>query len=201
MIKIGVLASTNATDMQAIIDAIEDGSLDAEISLLIVNKENCGAVEKAKKYNIPYLYINSKDKSREEFDKEANKALNEHGVQIIFLIGYMRIVTPYLVNEWRNKILNIHPSLLPKYAGGMDLDVHQEVLNGGEKVTGATLHYVEEEVDAGPILFQEEVPIEAGETSDSLKEKVQKVEQGIIIKAIRYYSEGKIDIGDTKVKE
>ncbi|HLC64668.1 MAG TPA: phosphoribosylglycinamide formyltransferase [Candidatus Nanoarchaeia archaeon] len=199
MIKLGILASTNATDMQAVIDEIEDGTLDAEIAVLVANKEKCGALERARRHNIPACYISSKNKSMEEFDREADKILKEKGVELVLLIGYMKIMSPWFVREWKHKVVNIHPSLLPKFAGGMDLDVHQAVLDAGEKVTGATLHFVAEEVDAGPIILQREVYVDEEDTADSLKKKVQAAEQEIILKAIRLFNEGKIRVEDNRV--
>ena len=199
MIRLGILASTKATDMQAIIDSINSGKLDAQVSVLISNKPETYALERAKKYNIKAIFIDSKNKEREEFDKEVSKVLEENDVELILLIGYMRFLSPWFVDKYRNKIMNIHPSLLPKYGGGMDLDVHAEVLKNKEKVTGATLHFVDEGSDTGPIIFQKEVNIEENETVETLKQKVQKAEQEIILKAIDLYSKGKIKVENKKV--
>jgi len=182
MLHIGVLASTKATDMQAVIDAIISKKLNAVISVVISNKQDAYALKRAKNNNIKAVFLDSKGKQREEYDKE------------ISLIGYMRFLSPWFVNKYKNRIMNIHPSLLPKYAGGMDTNVHEEVLKNNEKVTGATLHFVDEGADTGPIIMQKEVRIEKNETVDSLKEKVQKAEQDIIIKAIDLYSRGKIKV-------
>lgn len=200
MIKLGILASTNATDMQAIIDDIDDGLLNAEISVLIVNKEKCGAVERARKFNIPVSFVSPKEKSAEQFDREVDKILKANGVQLVICIGYMRVLSPWFVNGWRNKIVNIHPSLLPKHAGGMDLDVHQEVLDAGEKVTGATLHFISEEVDRGAIILQKEVYVEDDDNAESLKKKVQIAEQDIILKAIRLFNEHRIQVNGNNVE-
>ncbi len=115
------------------------------------------------------------------------------------MLGYMRIVSPWFVNRYKNRIINIHPSLLPAFAGGMDLDVHQQVLDAGAKVTGCTLHFVTESVDAGPVILQKSVEVAEGETADTLKAKVQKAEQEIIEKALKLFSEGKIKVEDGKV--
>ncbi len=199
MIKLGILASTNATDMQAIIDEIEDGLLDAEISIVIVNKEKCGAADRAQRYKIPIVFVSSKDKTTEQFDHEVDRLLKEKGVDLVLLIGFMRFLTHWFVYRWHYKIMNIHPSLLPKFAGGMDLDVHQSVLDAGEKETGATLHFVDEGRDTGPIILQEVVSVDDEETADSLKKKVQLVEQDIILRGIRLFMEGKIKVENNKV--
>ena len=184
--------------MQAIIDAIDDKELDAEISVVIANKE-CYALERAKGYGIKAVYIPSKGKEREEFDKEVAAILDKEGIQLILLIGYMRILSSWFVNKYKNKIMNIHPSLLPAFAGGMDKDVHAEVLASGVKETGCTLHFVDEGADTGPIIFQKKVRIDEEETVETLKEKVQIAEQEIILKAIRLYAQGKIKVEDNEV--
>ncbi len=141
----------------------------------------------------------SKGRDREEFDRDIAKILDENGVELVLLIGYMRFLSKWFVSRYENRIMNIHPSLLPAFAGGMDLDVHEEVLKSGIKVTGATLHFVDEGADTGPIILQKEVPVEKGETKDTLKAKVQKAEQEIIIRAIRLFAEGKLRVEGRKV--
>ena len=206
MLKIGVLASTRATDLQAVIDAIKSKKINARISVLISNKKDAYALERAKNNKIkPVLIdinkfsnIKDKEKKREAFDKEASKILDENNVDLILLIGYLRYFSPWFVNKYRNKIMNIHPSLLPKYPG-MDRSVHAEVLKNNEKKSGATLFFVDEGADTGPIILQKQVRIDKNETVDSLKEKVQKAEQEIIVKAVDLFEKGKIKIEKNKV--
>ena len=199
MLHIGILASTKGTDMQAVIDAINSKKLNAVISVVVSNKEDAYALERAKNNNIKAVFLEPKGKDREQYDKEIAKVLEQNNVDLILLIGYMRFLSPWFVNKYKNKIMNIHPSLLPKYAGGMDRDVHAEVLKNNEKVTGATLHFVDEGADTGPIILQKEVKIEKNETINSLKEKVQNAEQEIIVKAIDLCSRGKIKVIENKV--
>ncbi|MBI4451873.1 phosphoribosylglycinamide formyltransferase [Candidatus Woesearchaeota archaeon] len=199
MLRLGVLASTRATDMQAIIDAISAKKLNAVISVVISNKIDAYALERAKKHNIKAVFINPKGKTREEFDKEAAKELDNHKVELTLLIGYMKILSTWFVSRYKNRIINIHPSLLPKYPGGMDLDVHAEVLKNKEKVSGATLHFIDEGVDTGPIILQKEVKIDVNETPDTLKEKVQKAEQEIIVEAIGLFEKGRIKVKKREV--
>ena len=199
-LKLGVLGSTKGTDMQAIIDAIEAGKLDAEIAVVISNKKEAYILERARKHGLNAVFINPKGKTREEFDREVDKELEKQGVELVLLIGYMRIMSPWFVKKWYGKAMNIHPSLLPAFGGGMDKDVHQAVLDFGCKVSGCTLHFVTEEVDSGPIIAQKCVPIEEDETVDSLKAKVQAAEQEIILKAINWYKEGKIHLDGNRVK-
>lgn len=198
-LNIAVLGSTKGTDLQAVIDAIESKELNAKISIVISNKEDAYILERAKKHKIETLFLNYKNfSSREEFDKKVVEELKKRKVELVLLIGYMKIITPFFVHSFENKIWNIHPSLLPKYAGGMDKNVHQLVLDAGEKVTGCTLHIVTEEIDAGPIIAQKEVAIVPGETVETLKKKVQKAEQEIILKALKLFSEGKLKVDGNK---
>lgn len=198
MLKLAILASTKANDMQAVIDAIEQKKLNAEISVVISNKADAYALERARKHGIKSVFLDPKGKTREDYDKEISKILDENKVGLILLIGYMKYLSPWFVGKYRWKIMNIHPSLLPKFAGGMDKNVHQAVLDAGEKTTGCTLHFVDEGADTGPIIMQKEVKIERGETADTLKEKVQKAEQEVLLKAVKLYSEGKIKMLDNK---
>lgn len=198
MLRLGILASTRATDMQAILNAISSKKLNAVISVVISNKKDSYALERAKSHKIKAVFIESKG-NREEYDKEVAKVLDHNNIDLILLIGYMRILSPWFVKKYKNKIMNIHPSLLPKYPGGMDLDVHAEVLKNKEKITGCTLHFVDESVDGGPIIMQKEVKIEQNETPDSLKAKVQRAEQEIIVKAIDLYEKGMIKVKGSEV--
>ncbi len=199
IMNIGVLASTKASDLQAVIDATEAKELNIKISVVISNKEDAYALERARKHNIEAVFINSKGKEREDFDKEVSKELEKHDVDLILAIGYMRILSSWFVNKYKNKIMNIHPSLLPAFAGGMDKDVHAEVLKAGVKETGCTLHFVDESVDSGPIILQKKVNVEKNETIESLKAKVQKAEQEVIVKALKLYDEGRIKVNGGKV--
>jgi len=199
ILNIGVLASTKATDLQAVIDAIQAKQLNSKISVVVSNKGDAYALERAKKHNIEAVFINSKDKEREDFDREVSDVLEKYDVDLILAIGYMRILSGWFVNKWKNKIMNIHPSLLPAFAGGMDKDVHTEVLKAGVKETGCTLHFVTEEVDSGPIIMQKKVDVAENETIESLKAKVQKAEQEVIVKALKLYDEGKMKVEGSKV--
>ncbi len=203
ILNIGVLGSTRGTDLQAVIDAIEAKELNARISAVVSNKKDAYILERARKHNIDAVFVDSKGKEREDFDREVSKELEDHSVDfsvdLILAIGYMRIFSPWFVNKYKNKIMNIHPSLLPAFAGGMDRDVHAEVLKAGVKETGCTLHFVTEEVDSGPVIMQKKVKVEKNETVESLKEKVQKAEQEIIVKALKLYGQGKIKVKNGKV--
>ena len=185
MIKLGVLGSTNGTDLQTILDSIASGELIGEVSVVLSNRKNAYILERAKNHNVPAFFLSHKEKSREEFDAEMTAILKEHAVDLVLLIGFMRILSTKFCQEWWDKLLNVHPSLLPKYAGGMDTNVHEDVLKNGDSETGCTIHFVTDEVDGGPILIQKKCNIEANETVDTLKTKVQQLEGAAFIEAIQ----------------
>ena len=209
ILNIGVLACTRATDLQAVIDAIDAGKLKSRISVVISDKKDAYALERARMHGIGMVFIDpkskdiisiaDKDKKREAFDRKVAAGLEKRKVGLILAIGYMRILSPWFVNKYKNKIMNIHPSLLPDFAGGMDKNVYEEVLKAGVKETGCTLHFIDERVDNGPIIMQKKVKIEKNETADSLKEKVQKAEQEVIVKALELYERGRISVKGNKV--
>ena len=185
MIRLGVLGSTNGTDLLPILAAIKDGELDASVELVVSNNKKALILEKARSHNIDSFFIDHKNKKREVFDKEISQRLKEKEVDLILLIGFMRILSGGFVSEWSGKIINVHPSLLPKYAGGMNEDVHKQVLKAGDKETGCTVHLVTAQVDEGPILVQKRCPVLEDDTVRSLKEKVQKLEGEAFVEVIR----------------
>ncbi len=197
-LRIAVLASTRATDMQAIIDEIEKGKLSAEIVCVISNNKNAYALERARQHNIEAIFIDPKGKTKEEYDKEILEELNKRNVDLILLIGYNRYVTKTLLDPYRNRIMNIHPSLLPAFPG-WDKEVHKAVLEYGCKITGCTLHFVDERLDAGPIILQKAVEVRDDDTVESLKERVQKAEQEIIIEGIKLFMEGRLKVEGNRV--
>ena len=185
MIRLGVLGSTNGTDLQAILDAVSAGELDADVAVVISNRTGAYILERAEINNVSSFFISHKGKKREEFDDEITAVLKEHSVDLVLLIGFMRILSPEFCRVWQDRILNVHPSLLPKYAGGMDINVHEEVLKNKDTETGCTIHFVNEVVDAGPILIQKKCDVDPDDTVDSLKTKVQTLEGEAFIEAIK----------------
>ena len=185
MIRLGVLGSTNGTDLQAILDAVSAGELDADVVVVISNRTGAYILERAEINNVSAFFISHKGKKREEFDGEITAVLKEHSVDLVLLIGFMRILSPEFCRVWQDRILNVHPSLLPKYAGGMDINVHEEVLKNKDTETGCTIHFVNEVVDAGPILIQKKCNVDPDDTVDSLKTKVQTLEGEAFIEAIK----------------
>ena len=184
MIRLGVLGSTKGTDLQAILDAIHNDVLDAEVVVVVSNRKNSYILERAEKHNISNIFVTHKGKTRGEFDREITTALLQHNADLVLLVGFMRILSTEFCRKWQDRILNVHPSLLPKYAGGMDTNVHEEVLRTGDVETGCTIHFVTEEVDTGPILIQKKCAVDGEDTVESLKIKVQQLEGMAFIEAI-----------------
>ena len=188
MINIGVIGSTKGTDLQAILDSIKSGNLDANISVVVSNRAGAYILKRAQNNGIPSVFIDHKDRTRKEFDSEMTKVLKENKVDLVLLIGFMRILSSKFCNDWEGRILNVHPSLLPKYAGGMDTNVHEEVLRNKDKETGCTIHFVTNKVDGGPILIQKRCLVESDDTVESLKSKVQKLEGEAFLEAIPIFN-------------
>ena len=185
MIRLGVLGSTKGTDLQAILDAIHSGALDASVVVVVSNRNNSYILERARNYNIPNVFVPHAGKTRDEFDREITAALLQYNVDLVLLVGFMRILSAEFCRKWQDRILNVHPSLLPKYAGGVDTNVHEEVLRNGDMETGCTIHFVTEEVDSGPILIQKKCAVAREDTVESLKTKVQQLEGMAFIEAIK----------------
>ena len=184
MIRIGVLGSTNGTDLQTILDAIESKKLKSKLSVVVSNKKEAFILKRAEKHKVPYYYISHKNMNRETFDGKITKVLKKHKVDLVLLIGFMRILSKSFCKQWKGKILNVHPSLLPKYAGGMDTNVHEEVLRNKEKETGCTIHFVTDEIDGGPVFIQKICSVDPEDTVTSLKRKVQTLEAEAFLEAI-----------------
>ena len=197
IMKVGVMASGRGSNFQAIIDAGSRGETpDVEISQLIVNKPKAYAIEIAKKNSIPYEIVDSVTMTREEFDKEVIRIFDKKEIQTIVLAGFMRILTPLFINKYKNKILNIHPSLLPAFPGA---HAHKDAITYGAKISGCTVHFVDEGVDSGPIIMQAPVEISNNETEDSLSEKILVHEHKILPKALQLLCSGKVILDGRKV--
>jgi len=186
-IKLGVIGSTRGTDLQPIIISINKKELNATVEVVISNSSNAYILERAKNHNIPNFFISNFSKNREEFDNEISLILKNYSVDLILLIGFMRILSSKFCREWKGRILNVHPSLLPKYAGGMDTNIHEEVIRNGDLETGCTIHFVTETVDGGPILIQKKCSVDKNDTPESLKTKVQVLEGEAFIEAIKLF--------------
>ena len=185
MIKIGVLGSTRGTDLQAVIDSINKKELVAEVAVVISNKKGAYILKRAEQNKIPSVFLSHKGLKRKEFDRKITNILKKNSVELILLIGFMRVLSSDFCQEWRDRLINVHPSLLPKYAGGMDSSVHEEVIKNGEKETGCTIHFVTEDVDGGPILIQKRCRVDDDDTVETLKAKVQQLEGIAFIESIK----------------
>ena len=184
MIRIGVLGSTNGTDLQVILNAIAKKRLQADISVVISNRKSAFILKRAENHNVQHRYVSHLNRSREEFDHKVTNILEKHKVDLVLLIGFMRILSKSFYKHWSGKILNVHPSLLPKYSGGMDKDVHAKVLKNKDTETGCTIHFVTEAVDAGPIFIQKRCRVNSSDTVQTLKTKVQALEGDAFLEAI-----------------
>ncbi len=174
--QFAVLGSTRGSSLVPILKAWKQGSLNSEPILVLSNRKNAGILEKGKEAGIESMWIPLQGRDRESYDIATSNELKKRGVDFVLLIGYMRILSAAFVNEWPNKIANVHPSLLPKYGGMMDMDIHNAVIEAGDCETGCSVHIVNEEVDGGPIIIQKKCPVVAGESAEALKARVQSFE-------------------------
>ena len=196
--KVGVMASGRGSNFHAILKELNKGNLpDVEISHLIVNKKSAEVIKIAKEHNVPYSIIESKNKNRTEFEKEVKNIFEEKHIEIIVLAGFMRILSSNFVNEYKYKIINIHPSLLPAFPGA---HAHRDVIKSGVKKSGCTVHFVDEGVDSGPIIMQASINLEKGETEDSLSKKILIKEHQIFPKVLQLLCSNKIQIIGQNIK-
>lgn len=198
--NIGVLASTNGTDLQAIIDAIKSGELTGvNLTAVVSNKVDCYAIKRAKEQGFKTFFVDPKNhngekKQREDFDHELIEILQQQDVELVVLVGYMRILSEKFVKAFPRRIINVHPSLIPKFSGKgfFGANVHQAVLAAGETETGMTIHFVDEGCDTGDIIVQKKVAIKANETPESLKQKVQTLEKKWYPRVIQQFADGAV---------
>ncbi len=196
MLNIGFMASYNGSGMVSVLQAIKKG-MPVNPTVLICNNKNANAFRNAEEYGLPAYYLSSKTHNNlEELDKVICSTLKKHDVDLLLLSGYMKKLGPETLSEFHNQILNIHPSLLPKYGGkGMYGDhVHAAVLENNEKETGATVHIVTEEYDQGPIINQQKVSLTDHETLESIREKVRQIESHLYVDTLEGIITGKITI-------
>ena len=184
MIGLGVLGSTNGTDLQVILESVKAKKINAIVNVVISNKKNAYILKRGQNHGLPSIFINHNDKKRESFDSELTSTLEKYNVELILLIGFMRILSSTFCKRWRHKIINVHPSLLPKYSGGMDMNIHEQVIKNKDKESGCTIHFVTEKLDRGPILIQKKCKVNTNETPETLKVKVQRLEGIAFIEAI-----------------
>ncbi len=205
MLKLGVLVSGGGTNLQAILDAAESGQItNAGVSLVISNNSGAYALERAQKHGIPAVCISPKSyDSREEFHKALLSELQSHQIDLVVLAGFLVAVPPVIVEAYPNRIINIHPSLIPSFCGTgfYGLRVHEGVLDRGVKVTGATVHFVDTGTDTGPIILQKAVEVQEGDTPEILQRRVmEQAEWKILPEAIDLIANGKVMVENGKVR-
>jgi formyltetrahydrofolate-dependent phosphoribosylglycinamide formyltransferase len=193
-LRIGVLGSTRGTALIPVMEACASSALHAEIVAVVSNRSQAPILEKGKSLGVTVVskFVSAKGLTRDQYDAECTAALLCAGVDYVLLVGYMRVLSKPFCDFWAGRCINVHPSLLPKHAGGMDLQVHQAVIDAGEEETGCTIHEVTETVDGGPIVVQKVVKVEKGDTAESLKAKVQPLEGPAFVEAIQGYCKGKV---------
>ncbi|MDO8885615.1 phosphoribosylglycinamide formyltransferase [Candidatus Oleimmundimicrobium sp.] len=197
-IRLGILASGSGTNLQAIIDACESGDILADVVVVISNVSDAYALERARKHNIKTVFIDKKNfKSRQDYDKELVFILKENQVDLVVLAGYMLLVGPEFVRAFRGRIMNIHPALLPSFPGTHSV---KDALDYGVKVSGVTVHFVDEGLDTGPIILQEAVPVMENDTVETLHNRIHQAEYKIYPASIKLFAEGRLKIEGRKVR-
>jgi phosphoribosylglycinamide formyltransferase, formyltetrahydrofolate-dependent len=197
-IKISVLVSGRGTNLQSVIDAIENGEIkNAEIVGVISDKEEAYALKRAENHGIEGIYVNPKAYDRQAYDDALLKILKEKETDLVLLAGYLRIISDSLVNAYKNRIINIHPSLLPSFKG---LNAQKQALDYGVKFTGCTVHFVEPDLDAGPIIMQKIIAIEDGDTVETLSERLLVEENKAYREVVKLFVENKLEVNGRFVK-
>jgi len=201
-LKLGVLVSGGGTNLQSIIDHIESGYIDAEIAVVISSKQGVYALERAKRHHIPAYVTERNDfDSQEKYEDEIIGLLKHHHVELVVLAGFIKVLSPHFVRAFPSRIMNIHPALIPSFCGKgfYGEKVHEAVINYGAKITGVTVHFVDEGTDTGPIILQRAVPVEDSDTPETLAARVLKEEHKIYPEAIKLYAEGRLEIRGRRV--
>ena len=203
MLKIAVLVSGGGTNLQAIIDKIAEGVItNTEIAVVISNNKNAYALERAKQAGIEAVCVSPKDyENREQFNQEFLKTLDSYQVDLVVLAGFLVVIPPAMIQKYENRIINIHPSLIPSFCGTgyYGLKVHEAALARGVKVVGATVHFVDEGTDTGPIILQKAVEVQNGDTPEILQRRVmEQAEWEILPRAIHLIANGKVTVKDKK---
>jgi len=201
-LRVAVLASGRGSNLQAIIDAIEAGQGQAQIVAVISNKKDAVALDRARKHGLPELFVDPKPfagqpDSREAYDRVLLEVLQQQHVELVLLAGYMKIVTAVLVNAFANRMMNIHPSLLPSFPG---LDVQKKAIDWGCKLAGCTVHFVTEGVDEGPIIVQAAVPVLDSDTPEALAARILEQEHKIYPQAVQLFAEGRLKVNGRQVQ-
>jgi len=197
-LKLGVLISGSGSNLQSIIDNIEKGALQATIEIVVCNKPDALGINRAQKHGLPVAVLKHEDfKTREDFDAELIRILKKSEVDLVALAGFMRILTPFFLKAFPQKVINIHPALLPSFPGTSG---QKDAFEYGVKFSGCTVHFVDEGVDSGPIIIQSVVPVFQSDTKETLAARILKEEHRIYPRAIQFFAEGKIEIAGRRVR-
>ncbi len=197
MLTLGILASGRGSNFQSIIDSIASGFLKANIAVLITDNPNAYAIERARKHNIDSLVLKPRDfTNKDTYYAHIARELKERGVELVVLAGFMRVIGKALIDQYKNKIMNIHPALLPSFPG---LHGQKQAVDYGVRISGCTVHFVDEGMDTGPVIIQAAVPAYHDDTEETLSERILKQEHKIFPYAIRLYEEGRIYVEGRKV--
>ena len=191
MNSIGVLASGSGTDLQSIIDASEQNRIDAQVEVVISDNKDAFALKRAEKHGIAAEFVNPKGMNRAEYDKKIDKIFSNHEVSLVVGAGYMRLLTDQFVKKWFGKLINIHPALLPSFKG---VQAQKDALDYGVKISGCTTHFVDTQMDHGPIILQAAVMVKENDTEEELKERILEVEHQVLPRTIQLYFEKRLEI-------
>lgn len=200
--NIAVLVSGGGSNLQSLIDSQKNTYFQGEIKLVISNNKNAYGLERAKQNQIPAFYINKQEyPQNEDYDQQILKLLKEYQIDLIVLAGYLKYVTPILIDAYKNKIMNIHPALLPAFGGKnfYGMKVHQALYERGAKISGATVHFVDAGQDTGPIIVQESIPLDQNWQPEDIQKEVLKVEHKILPLAVKYFCENRLTVEKTRV--
>ncbi len=196
-LPIGVLVSGSGSNLQSIIDSIERGRLDAEIKVVISNVHDAFALKRAQNHSIPTLVISHENfETREAFDEAIVRSLKSYRIELVVMAGFMRIITPVLLDAYPGKIMNIHPALLPSFPG---MHAQRQAVDYGARFSGCTVHFVDSGVDSGPIIIQAVVPVLDDDTEETLSARILKEEHRIYPQAIQYFASGRIRLNNRRV--
>jgi len=197
MLRLGVLVSGRGSNLQAIIDRIEEGKLKAKVVLVISDNPGAYAIERCKKHGVPYRVVRRDSfPSKREFEEEMARLLKEEGVELVVLAGFMRILSVNFLRHFKNRVINIHPSLIPAFQG---LHAQRQAVEFGVKFSGCSVHMVDESVDAGPVIVQAVVPLLPEDTEETLSERILKLEHRILPQAVQWFAEGRVEVNGRKV--
>jgi phosphoribosylglycinamide formyltransferase-1 len=201
-LRVGVLASGGGTNLQAIIDSCERGEIDGDVVVVISNVHDAFALERARKHGVDVFCFPHEGLSREQHEADIIECLEQHQVNLVCLAGYLRMLTPLMIDKYAGRVINTHPALLPSFGGeGMHgLRVHKAVLDHGCKVSGCTIHVVTAEVDGGPILLQKAVPVLEDDTPETLQGRILKEEQKLYPRAVQLFAQGKVKIDGRRAR-